>query len=52
MANEMEFLNHLLGKGEICPDLLTADKDLQDRIRRHPLLIWKAINVRELRKNP
>jgi len=48
---EMEFLNRVLDKGEIDPELLTADKDLQDRIRRHPLLEWKAVNVREFRKN-
>jgi predicted nucleotidyltransferase component of viral defense system len=48
---EMEFLNRVLDKGEIAPELLTADTDLQDRIRRHPLLEWKAINVREFRRN-
>jgi predicted nucleotidyltransferase component of viral defense system len=48
---EMEFLNRVLEKGEIAPELLTADEDLQDRIRRHPLLEWKALNVREFRKN-
>jgi len=48
---EMEFLDRLLTRGEINPELLTADSDLQDRIRRHPLLEWKALNVREFRKN-
>jgi predicted nucleotidyltransferase component of viral defense system len=48
---EMEFLDRLLTRGEIKPELLTADEDLQDRIRRHPLLEWKALNVREFRKN-
>jgi len=47
----MEFLNLVLDKGEINPELLTADEDLQDRIGRHPLLEWKAVNVREFRKN-
>ncbi len=46
---ELEFLNRVLDKGEIVPELLTADEDLQDRIRRHPLLEWKAINVREFK---
>jgi predicted nucleotidyltransferase component of viral defense system len=50
-VNEMEFLNLVLDKGEINPELLTADEDLQDRIGRHPLLEWKAVNVREFRKN-
>ncbi|UCD81729.1 MAG: nucleotidyl transferase AbiEii/AbiGii toxin family protein [Desulfobacterales bacterium] len=45
--SEMEFLNLLLDKGEIVPSLLTSDKDLQERISRHPLLEWKALNVRE-----
>lgn len=48
---EMDFLNRVLDKGEIAPELLTADEDLQDRIRRHPPLEWKAVNVREFRKN-
>ncbi|SPD72454.1 conserved hypothetical protein [uncultured Desulfobacterium sp.] len=50
-STEIEFLDQLLAKGEIVPELLTADKDLQDRIRRHPLLEWKALNVREFIKN-
>jgi len=50
-AAEMEFLDQLLGRGEIIPQLLTDDEDLQNRIRRHPLLEWKALNVREFRKN-
>ena len=45
--SETEFLNVLLDKGQIVPSLLTSDKDLQNRISRHPLLEWKALNVRE-----
>ena len=45
--SETEFLNLLLDNGEIVPSLLTSDKDLQERISRHPLLEWKALNVRE-----
>jgi hypothetical protein len=45
--SEMEFLDLLLDKGVIAPSLLTSDQDLQDRISRHPLLEWKALNVRE-----
>ena len=45
--SETEFLNVLLDKGQIVPSLLTSDKDLQNRIRQHPLLEWKALNVRE-----
>lgn len=45
--SETEFLNLLLDRGEIVPSLLTSDKDLQERISRHPLLEWKALNVRQ-----
>ena len=47
--SETEFLNLLLDRGEIAPSLLTSDKDLQERISRHPLLEWKALNVRQYR---
>jgi predicted nucleotidyltransferase component of viral defense system len=50
-VTEMEFLDLLLDKGEIKPELLTADEGMQDRIKRHPLLEWKALNVREFIKN-
>jgi hypothetical protein len=43
--------SHPFLKGEINPELLTADEDLQDRIRRHPLLEWKALNVREYKRD-
>jgi len=49
-VNEMEFFNLVLDGGEIKPLLLTDDTDLQDRIRRHPLLEWKAMNVRAYKK--
>jgi len=44
---EMEFLNRLLDHGEIEPSLLTQDEDLAERIRHHPMLQWKALNVRK-----
>jgi hypothetical protein len=43
---EQEFLDRILDRGEVAPELLTGDETLQDRIRRHPLLEWKAVNVR------
>lgn len=46
-ANEMAFLDRILGHGDIEPELLTADADLAGRIRMHPLLQWKAMNVRK-----
>jgi hypothetical protein len=45
-ASEREFLDLLLDGGKIDPTLLTPDGDLQERIRRHPLLEWKALNAR------
>jgi predicted nucleotidyltransferase component of viral defense system len=44
---ELEFLARLLDKGEIVPELLTSDPALRDRIRKQPLLEWKALNVRQ-----
>ena len=48
--SEMSFLNLLLDKGEIEPALLTSDKDLQGKIKLHPMLEWKAQNVRSFKK--
>ncbi len=45
--DEIEFLNALQDRGEIRPELLTNDADLQARISKHPMLRWKAINVKE-----
>ena len=47
--NEREFLDRLNDRGEIAPELLTRDADLQEIIRSHPALRWKAINVRKHR---
>lgn len=46
---EREFLDRLLDRGEIASDILTPDAELQDRIQRHPLLKWKALNVKKHR---
>jgi hypothetical protein len=43
---EMEFLERLNGAGKIAPALLTSDQDLAQRIANHPLINWKAQNVR------
>jgi hypothetical protein len=40
---ERRFLDLLLESGEINPALLTSDPELQDRIRRHPALKWRAL---------
>lgn len=48
-ATEVKFLDLVLDKGEINGSLLTVDKDLQERINRHPMLHWKALNARKHR---
>ncbi len=42
---ETEFLNQILDRGKIIPSLITSDSELQGRIGRHPMLLWKALNV-------
>jgi predicted nucleotidyltransferase component of viral defense system len=44
---EIKFLDQLLDHGQIEPQLLTDDEGMMDRIRSHPLLQWKAVNVRQ-----
>lgn len=44
---ESEFLDRLLDSGQISPELLTDDKELQVKINSHPWLEWKAQNVKE-----
>lgn len=46
-ATEIEFLDRLNDRGEIMPELLTDDNELQSTIRAHPGLRWKALNVRK-----
>jgi len=48
---EREFLDRILDHGEINPLLITGDKDMADRIRNHPGLQWKALNVKEFKVN-
>ena len=45
--SEMEFLSQILDKGKILPDLITSDTELQNRIERHPMLLWKVNNIRK-----
>jgi len=44
---EREFLDQVLDHGEIKPGLLTSDEAMCQRIKSHPLLQWKALNVRK-----
>jgi len=48
-GQESEFLERLNARGEIAPNLLTDDERLQNIIRLHPGLLWKAVNVRQHR---
>jgi hypothetical protein len=48
-ASEVEFLDCLNDRGDIVPELLTSDRDLQSSIVSHPGLLWKALNVRKHR---
>lgn len=44
---EREFLDRLLDYGEIVPSILTTDEAWAERIKQHPLLEWRASNVRK-----
>jgi predicted nucleotidyltransferase component of viral defense system len=46
--SEIQFLELILSKGEIQPHLITEDSILQEKIERHPGLLWKAKNVKTL----
>lgn len=46
---ELHFLNRLNDEGEIEPEHITQDTDLADRLRLHPGLVWKALNVKKHR---
>jgi hypothetical protein len=48
-TEEREFLDHLNERGEIVPELLTGDQEMQQLLRKHPGLLWKALNVRKQR---
>jgi predicted nucleotidyltransferase component of viral defense system len=45
--NEREFLERILERGEIAPELVTQDTSLAERIATHPGLLWKTLNVRK-----
>lgn len=47
---DLSFLEALLEHGEIRAEFLTADPALQERIQSHPMLNWKALNVRKHRE--
>jgi predicted nucleotidyltransferase component of viral defense system len=49
--HEIIFLDQLLDDGQIEPEHLTSDAEMKDRIISHPLLEWKAMNVRKYKKH-
>jgi len=48
-GEEREFITRLNDDGEIHPELLSVDGAMQELIRSHPALQWKALNVRRYR---
>jgi len=46
-AAERRFLDRLLDDGEIDAEALRDDPAGQERIRKQPMLVWKARHVRE-----
>ena len=45
--SERQFLENLLDRGEITPELITDDPRLREIILEHPRLAWRARQVRE-----
>jgi predicted nucleotidyltransferase component of viral defense system len=45
--HEREFLDQLLDHGEVRAELLASDREMQERIKVHPGVLWKALNVRK-----
>ncbi len=48
---ERGFLDRLLDHGDIEPSMLMADTAWTERVKQHPLLEWKALNVRKHKKH-
>lgn len=46
-AGEREFLDLVCERGEVRPELLTAEAEIQARIAGHPGLLWKCLNVKK-----
>jgi predicted nucleotidyltransferase component of viral defense system len=49
-ANERQFLDDILDRGEVNPDLLDVEPSARSRIGSMPMLAWKCLQVREHRK--
>ncbi len=51
-SNELEFLTNIIDYGKIIPEVITQDPALIALIKKHPVLLWKAMNVQEHNKKP
>ena len=49
-SGESQFLEALLERAEILPEHLTDDASMISKIKDHPMLHWKALNVRKFKK--
>ena len=49
LANEQEFLDGVLDRGEVNADLLNVEPEIRARIKAMPMLAWKCQHVRKLR---
>ncbi|MBI4209825.1 MAG: nucleotidyl transferase AbiEii/AbiGii toxin family protein [Deltaproteobacteria bacterium] len=47
---ERNYLDLLLDQGDYQPEHLFPEKQLLERVRKHPVLLWKAKNVREFKR--
>jgi hypothetical protein len=43
------FLDRLNDQGEIAPELVTSDTRMRELLSTHPMMSWKAANVRAFR---
>lgn len=43
--NEIEFLEQLQSNGKIKPNLISGDLDFCERVNKHPLLHWRALQA-------
>lgn len=50
--NELEFLNALLTHGEVRPEILTTNLQLQNNIKMHPAILWNAYKFKHSRLQP
>lgn len=48
--NELDFLTGILDHGKLTPEFLTHDTKLIETLNKHPVLLWKCLNVQEHKK--